>query len=226
MIFITDYTDDIQGINFIFIVSAFLALVIGAFVISLLILLKRRKADVKTSRNYLLGISLFAAVFGLGRLTLLYHDYFAPNELDHPVYLLGSVVTLSGLTILAFTIEMFIFPKTKKLITIFGIICLVVLIFIPNPIGNYAYIAGNAVVTVLPFFIYIYIAKISTGAVRKQAMFIIIGIVMLFISIIGGALLYNFGILDRLWSQLFGIIFSFIGLVLLSYGLVKNPNTK
>ncbi|MBN2151035.1 MAG: hypothetical protein JW839_06310 [Candidatus Lokiarchaeota archaeon] len=228
MILISGY-EDIKGIDRLVIVSSFLALVIGAFIVSVLVLLKRRKTDVKASRFYLLGIALFAALFGLGRFVFLYHDYFAPDPLDAPVYLVGQIFTLSSLIILAFTIETFIFTKTKRLITVIGAISLVLVVafsFPPGSISTYAFIAGNGVLTVLPFFIYVYIAKISTGTVRKQAMFIIFGIVMLAISIIGGKFLYDFHVLDRLWSQLFGIIFSFIGFILLSYGLVKTPATK
>nr|MDO8088952.1 hypothetical protein [Candidatus Sigynarchaeum springense] len=231
MILISGY-DDIQGIDRIVIVSSFLALAIGGIIVSVLVLLKRKKTDAATSRFYLLGIGLFAMLFGLGRLVFLYHDYFAPDPLDAPVYLVGEIFTLSALIILVFSIEKFIFTKTKKLITIIGLICLaLVLVFTPletepRQISALAYVTGNGVLTVLPFFIYIYIAKISTGSVRKQALFIIIGIVMLAISIIGGKYLYDFHVLNRLWSQLFGIIFSFIGFILLSYGLVKTPATK
>jgi hypothetical protein len=225
MLLVSGY-EGITGINRIFIVYSFLALIIGAFIIAILTLMKRRTTEVRASKFYLLGISLFAALFGLGRLIFLIHDYYTPDELGSLVYLIGSIVTLSGLTILAFTIEKFIFQKTKKLITIFGVICLVVMVFTTGDISKYAYIGGQAIVTALPFFIYIYIAKISTGAVRKQAVFIILGIVMVFISIIGGAVLSNLHVLDQTGSQLFGIVFSFIGLILLSYGLVKTPTTK
>ncbi len=240
MLLVSGY-NDITGISRDFIIYSFLALVIGAFIIAILTLMKRRTTEVRSSKFYLLGISSFAALFGLGRLIFLIHDYYTPDPISSIVYLIGSIVTLSGLTILAFTIEKFIFPKTKKLITVFGVICLVVMILtfviafttsdisiyaLYSNISKYAYIGGQAILTALPFFIYIYIAKISTGAVRKQALFIILGIIMLFVSIIGGALLYNFDVLDQLWSQLFGIVFSFIGLILLSYGLVKTPTTK
>jgi hypothetical protein len=225
MLLITDY-DDIQGINRAIIVFSFLVLIMGAFIIAILTLVKRRKSDVKESRYYLLGISLFAAIFGIGRLVLLYHDYFAPNELDDLLYRIGAGFSLAGFTILTFTIEKFIFTKTKKLISIFGLICILLLAFAPKEIGTPAFVGGNIIVTVPPFFIYIYIAKTSTGAVRKQALFIILGMIMLFVSLLGGALLYSFMILDRLWSQLFGIIFSLAGLVLLSYGFVKSPNAR
>ncbi len=240
MLLVSGY-DDIIGFNRDFIVYSFLALVIGAFIIAILTLMKRRTTEVRASKFYLLGISLFAALFGLGRLVFVIHDYFTPDPISSLVYLVGSVVTLGGLTILAFTIEKFIFPKTKKLITIFGVVCLVVMILasvialttgdisiyaLYTNIAKYAYIGSQAILTALPFFIYIYIAKISTGAVRKQAMFIILGIIMLFISIIGGAVLSNLKVLDHVGSQLFGIAFSLIGLILLSYGLVKTPTTK
>ena len=116
MLLITDY-DDIQGLNKIIIVSSFLVLICGAFIISILTLVKRGKTEVKQSRYYLLGISLFAAIFGIGRLLLLYHDYFAPDELDDLLYRVGAGFSLAGFTILTFTIEKFIFTKTKKLIS-------------------------------------------------------------------------------------------------------------
>lgn len=222
MLLISDY-DDIIEPGRTFIVGSFLVLIIGAFLIAILTLVKRGKTEVKASRAYLLGISLFATVFGFGRLVLLYHDYAAPDVLDDLLYRVGAGLSLAGFTILTFTIETFIFTRTKKVISIIGVICILLLAFAPKDIGTPAFVGGNIIVTVLPFFIYIYIARISTGIVRKQAAFIILGMIMLFISLLGGAVLYTMGFLDRLWSQLFGIIFSLAGLILLSYGFVKSP---
>jgi hypothetical protein len=225
MLLVTDY-DDIQGISRVLIVVFSLVLVAGAFCIAVLTLLKSRKTDVPVSRHFLAGISSFSSLFGLGRLVLLYHDYFAANEFDDVLWRLGAMISLGGLTVLAFTIEQYIFKKTRRVISVIGVACVVLVGFMPKEISTPSLYIGNVAVTVLPFFIYLYIAKISTGALRKQAMIIILGMLFSFVAMLGGSILFNTGVLDRLWSQLFAIVLSFIGLLLLAHGFVKTPSAR
>nr|MDO8110262.1 hypothetical protein [Candidatus Sigynarchaeota archaeon] len=226
MLLVHDY-DDIEGISRYIIVGFSLGMIVGAFLIGILILRKMRKTDVRTSRFFLLGIFWFTLLFGLGRLVLLYHDYFAEEPLDIPLWTIGSGLSLAGLTCLTYTIEKFVFTKTKMVISVLGVACIVLLFVLAflmlKSLATIVLYSGNIAVILVPFLIYIYIAKISTGAVRKQAVIIIIGMVVSFIGQLGGAVLFNLHVLDRLWSQLFGIILTFWGLVFLSYGFVKTP---
>ncbi|HME54745.1 MAG TPA: hypothetical protein VKM55_21240 [Candidatus Lokiarchaeia archaeon] len=229
MLLVTDY-DDIQGINRLIIIVFSIGMILGSFIISILILNKIRKTEIKSSRYFLVGVSLFAFLFGVGRLILLYHDYFADNSLDTILWTLGSGITLVGLTCLTFAIEKFIFQKTKMIASVIGIICIVIVFVFPfiGQIGIakiFLYV-GNGAVIVVPFFIYLYIAKISTGALRLQAGIILTGMIVMLIANLGGNVLFTIHVLDRLGSQLFGIIIAFLGVVILSYGFVKSPNAR
>jgi len=50
--------------------------------------------------------------------------------------------------------------------------------------------------------------------------------IVMLLANLGGLLLFSIHVFDRLWSQLFGIIIAFLGIVILSYGFVKSPNAK
>ncbi len=114
MILISDY-DDVTGLNRVLIISFTFGLIVGAFIVAGFSAARRQGSEVKQSRSYSAGIALFATLIGLGRLILLYHDYFAPDLFDDPLWRLGSAIALGGLTTLAFTIESFIFTKTKRI---------------------------------------------------------------------------------------------------------------
>ncbi len=180
------------------------------------------------SRNYFAALSAFTILLGLSRLVLAYHDYFADDTYDMILWLLGSALLLIGLTILCFTIERYMFTKTRKAITITGTIIIVafLLSFNMKTIATVLLYAGNILLVLLPFFIYVYIAKISTGSVRTQALIIITGIIIMLVGQFGGNLLFLVGVIDRLWSQIMGVTMAFVGMVVLTYGFAKSPTSS
>ena len=44
-------------------------------------------------------------------------------------------------------------------------------------------------------------------------------------KLFGGTLLFNFGVMDRVVSQIFGISLALVGLIVLAYGMVKGIRT-
>ena len=81
---------------------------------------------------------------------------------------------------------------------------------------------GSGLLTFLPFVIYMYIFVISTGDVRKQALIIILGMILSALGQFGGAILFENSVFDRTNSQIFGFTLSLIGLGILSYGFSKG----
>ncbi|MFX0103048.1 MAG: hypothetical protein ACFFCS_26010 [Candidatus Hodarchaeota archaeon] len=204
------------------IITSSIAMVIVALLIGLIVLTKIPKTKMKTSKYYLLGISFVGIFIGVSRGIFLYHDYFAPDSLDLLLWKLANITTFIALTSLAFTIERFIFQKTKMVITIIGIASIILMIFVEKPIASVLVTVTTATLVLLPFIIYIYMAKISTGAVRNRALIIILGILLIFIGQVGGSVLFNLNVLDRTASQIFGVGGSLIGLILISYGLIRS----
>jgi len=198
-----------------------IGMIIAAFIIGIVVLARIRKTSVTTSKYLLVGIGLMAILFSLGRAVLLYHDYYASDEWDIFFWKIGSALVLAGLTSLAFTIEKFMFPKTKKLITIIGVACLVLIFFMDKTIATILLYVGNITVMLLPFCIYIYLAKISTGSGRRSALIIILGMILVLIGQLGGAVIFNL-LKDMLASQLFGIFLSLFGLIFLAIGFIKT----
>jgi hypothetical protein len=229
MILISTY-DYIQGIDLLIIISFSIAMIIGILITGILIVMKSHKIDIVSSKKFLIGAAMFALLMGLGRLVFLYHDYFADDSLDAVLWTIASGLSLASLTSITFAIEKYIFQKTKMAASIVASICIIlVLIFgFMNqlPLAKIPMYIGTGVAIVIPFFIYIYIAKISTGSLRRQAVIIITGMLVMFIAQVGGMLLFTIHVFDVLASQLFGILIAFVGVVILSVGFAKTPKAS
>lgn len=226
MLFVSDY-DVIQGLDRILIGIFSISLVIGAISIGLFIFTKKiPKADIKTSKQYLLGIALFAIMTGVGRLVLYIHDYFAPDTLDQVLWRLGSLIILIGLVCLIFIIETYVNKKTKYLLTLLGIICALLLIFMPKTIATISIYAAMITLMLIPFLIYLNIFKKTTGIVKKMAFYIIVGFLLIFIGQFGGAMLFEMSVFSRAFSQIFGILLSLAGLITISFGLIGGSIQK
>ena len=239
MLLISSY-DSVQGIDRIIIIYFSIAMIIGILLTGVLILMKIHKIDIVSSRRFLVGAAMFALLMGIGRLVFLYHDYFADDSIDALLWTIASGLSLGSLTSITFAIEKYIFQRTKMAASIMAIICIILVLFLGFMSQFYAgsdssqalkalayakipmYI-GTGVVIVIPFFIYIYIAKISTGSLRRQAIIIISGMLVMFIAQVGGMLLFTIHVFNVLESQLFGILIAFVGVVILSLGLAKTP---
>jgi hypothetical protein len=220
MLLVTDY-DVIQGVDRVVIITASLAVIVEAAAIAFLIMVKRRSKESFEAKRVMLGIASFAALFGLGRLVMLVHDYYAENVLDTILYQIGNSLMLLGLVSIAFTIEKYIFPQTKKVISVIGLAC-VGLIFTGYWLGilmKIAVYAGTILQTLLLFVVYIYAAKHSAGSVRTRATFVVLGLVLVLFGQFMGTLLFSVGLFDRVVSQLFSMGFTFGGLIFVSYGL-------
>ena len=227
---LTSNYDSVQGIDRLIVIFFSICMILGVFLIGLIILMKMRKTDIVSSRRFLIGAASFAIFIGYGRIVFLYHDYFAPDSIDNPLWTLASGLSLISLTSINFVIERYIFQRTKMVASVIAIICIVLVLILGfMNMVSYAKIPmylGTGVVIVIPFFIYIYIAKISTGSLRHQAMIIISGMLVMFVAQVGGMLLFTLKIFDVVASQLFGILIAFVGVVILSIGFVKSPTAR
>jgi hypothetical protein len=227
MLLVSDY-DVIQGVDRVVIITASLAVIFEAAAIAFLIMLKRRSKESTEAKRVMLGIASFAALFGAGRFVMFIHDYFAANEFDTILYQIGNCLMLLGLFSLAFTIEKYIFPQTKKAISIIGLAC-VGLILVGYWLGivmKVAVYTGTISQALLLFAVYVHAAKHSAGKVRTRALLVVFGLTLVLFGQFGGTLLFSFGLFDRVVSQLFSMGFTFGGLVLVSYGLVSSSDSK
>lgn len=219
MIFISEY-DIIQGPARTIIIALTITLVIGAFLIGLYALLASKNPEKRLGSNYLIGIAIFMIFFGVGRLIYMIHDYFAPDELDLLLWKIATAIVFSGLIFFIYTIETFVYPKTKRVFSILGVIILVIVIVAELQIARYFIYVGNLLLIIVPFLIYLIIIKNSTGVVRKRAIIIIVG--MLIFGIGQGTALFELaGIMNKETASIIAPPITLFGLSITGYGLVS-----
>ncbi len=227
MLLVSDY-DVVQGIDREIIIAASLAVILEAFAIAFMIMIKRRSKDTHEAKRVMLGIASFAVLYAVARVVMLVHDYYATDDFDTILYLFGNCLALLGLISLTFTIEKYMFPKTKKIISIIGLVCIGLIIagYLFDLLARIGVYTGMISQAGLIFLVYIHAAKHSAGNVRLRALMVILGLVLVVFGQYGGTVFFSTGLFDRVVSQLFSMVFTLIGLVFISYGLVKNSDSK
>jgi len=195
-------------------------MVIGAFLIGLYVLLASRNPERKLSSKYFIGISIFTIFFGIGRLIYMIHDYYAPDELDILLWKIATAIVFCGLIFLVYTIETFVYTKTKRVFTIIGIFILVMVIISELQIARYFIYAGNIILVVVPFLIYLIIIKNATGVVRKRAIIIVIGMFLLALGQ-GTSLFELAGIMTKEIASIFAPPVTLVGLAITGYGFIS-----
>jgi hypothetical protein len=225
MILHSDY-DSIQGLPRVLLILIFIVLVIAAWSIATIMIKKGIKHDSFIARGYFIGFGIFGFLFGLGRLVLLYHDYFAADSITEILWRIGTAISIAGLTMLCFVIEKYIFPKTKKLLSVIGSICVVGISVLPYTYALIMLYLAAVVLGLLPLGIYIYIAKSTAGVMQKQAIYVILGIVFLMLGQGLTMILDTIGLLDLAASQIMAVVFVFISLIFITLGFVKGPEEK
>ncbi|MHA1344395.1 MAG: hypothetical protein ACTSQG_10430, partial [Promethearchaeota archaeon] len=176
--------------------------------------------DKSLSSKYLIGISIFFVFFGIGRLIYMIHDYFAPDELDIILWKIATIIVFSGFIFFIYTLETFVYTKTKRIFTLIGVFIIIMVIISELQLARYFIYAGNLILLIVPLMIYLILIKNATGVVRKRALLIIIGILIFGIGQ-GTALFELFGIMDKVTASIFAPPITLVGLVILGYGLIS-----
>jgi hypothetical protein len=142
------------------------------------------------------------------------------------LYQVGFCFILLGLFTLAFTVERFLFTRTRKFISGIGLTCILVLVLshYVKTIAIIAVYVGTVSSTLLLFLVYIHIARTSSGVVRKRALIVIVGFVLVFLGQFGGTIFFNTGLFNRGLSQVFSAMLMIFGLAFVTYGLVKTSH--
>jgi hypothetical protein len=223
MLFVSDY-DEIVGIDRILIIAFSIAAIISAWVIAGIMFRKMKKSNMKTVKLFHFGIFAFAILFGLGRAILLYHDYYANDIFDEVLWRWANTASLGGLVCLITSIETQVSNKTKHSITVGGIIGLLFFILLDKQSATVILYICAITLTILPLLIYIYIARSTTGNVRQQAIQIIIGMLLLLLSMLGTALLFNFSVISRTISQILAFSLVIVSMVFLVRGFLQGPS--
>jgi len=197
-----------------------LAMIIGAFLIGIYVLLASRNPEKSLSSKYFIGITIFFILFGIARLIYLIHDYFAPDTLDIILWKIATSIAFSGFIILVYTIETHVYKKTKRIFSIIGICLLIIVIVADLQIARIAVYIGNPLLLIVPFLIYILIYKNATGVVRNRALIIIIGMLLLALGQ-GTALLENvLHIMTKEQASIFAPPVTLAGLTVTGLGFI------
>ncbi|MFX1274910.1 MAG: hypothetical protein ACFFBP_13325 [Promethearchaeota archaeon] len=194
--------------------SIFIAFISGYYI-------KKKNPNIK--RSYLFGIPVFFLFFGIMRCILIFHDFYASDDISMPLYLIANIFLIMAFISFNYTIESNIYTKSKYIFTIIGIILLI--LFIISTLASWTLfrrILINIIIIVQilpPFTIYFNVAWKGSGVSKKRAEFIIIGIIFLYLSSILGILdLLN--LLDLISTTFLAQPLLLIGLVSLGYGLI------
>lgn len=167
------------------IVSLTIILIVASYLGGLYLLLSTRSPEMRESRKYFFGIALVAFFFGTGRLIFLIHDYYIPDyigtiNMDELLWKMGSCISSTGGVIFVYIIETYIYKKSEHFFTIIGSLFVVLMIFTSYPMPSKTISAiGNVILMFVAFIIYIGIYINSTDDVKKNALFIIIGLMIL-----------------------------------------------
>nr|MDO8084496.1 hypothetical protein [Candidatus Sigynarchaeum springense] len=196
----------------------------GSITIGLLSLSKAAKSDI--ARKYFLGIALFFIALGVGRAFYVIDDYFTPGYTKYELtpaniyYRLATFSTLLGFTALEYLIESTFIKKTRYTFTIFGIVCTTSQLSFPFIIADSINFYAIPALTIIPFLLYLYLAITLKGSIKIQALIVIVGMVLLITGFMILGLLYKIGLLERIWTSIFGPPVSLAGLIVVGYGLI------
>jgi hypothetical protein len=203
-----------------------IAMVIGAYLIGLYVLLASRNPEKSLSSKYFIGLAIFAILFGTGRLIYMIHDYFSPDiigdiNMDVLLWKIATATAAGGMIFLVFTIETFVYKKTKRIFTIIGACLLIIVIVAEFQIARYASYATTVILAIVPFLIYITIYKNATGVVKKRALIILIGMILLALGQ-GTSLFDNvLGIMTKEQASMFAPPVTLAGLAITGIGLIS-----
>lgn len=204
-------------------------------------LIKKKREGGSISMDFVFGMFILLLSLFISRLFFVYFDFIL-TEFDSSAYYLfpnylfwkmGMVITSIGIGILLFITDKKVLGfKLKGIFSYIAFIGAVIILLYPvNTANDFAFISGLSIITngsiaiLLLFFIYIAIK--STGDVRRNAIFIVIG----GLTYALGSILVNEALLTQL-RLAFGeeihivvfflfILFKIIGLVFMSYAFTK-----
>ncbi|MFX0101444.1 MAG: hypothetical protein ACFFCS_17855 [Candidatus Hodarchaeota archaeon] len=169
----------------------------------------KTESDLKQIKVYNVSLGLFILFLGLAYLIRTYFMFFIANDdielLNQltatertlealPDYIDGRLgilqvswqwhmaVIFLGIAFLVFATEYLMFRKTKFLITIISFATIPLVVAFPYDIAHDIYF-GMYISPVLWLFVYIQVARQSTGSVRKNAIMLVVGVAIFIVGV-------------------------------------------
>lgn len=219
MLFVSAFDIITEPTRTIIMVSNFI-FAIGCIILGLIALIYLKKPEKQVSKNYFIGLMIFFIIMGVARSIFIYHDFYAADDLDFLLWKIANIIVLVGFTILSYIIETHVYKKTKHLFTVIGIFFVILYsVILEKTIATYVIYAATATMIILPFILYLIIARQATGVLKKRAIVILIGMLILIIGQ-GTGLFVTIGILDETISLIIGPIIGLAGFILVGYGFL------
>ncbi|TFG00603.1 MAG: hypothetical protein EU542_07920 [Promethearchaeota archaeon] len=222
MLFVSayDYPEPIRTIMMISQIATGIGLFLIAF-FAFFYYLKEGYFETKRTKSYIIGIASVFSILGLYRFFFFYHDFFAPDENSFVLWRIGNLILLVGLISLNFLLERYIYKKTKYIFTVISMIFgFLYLIIINKTIATIILNIGTFLMILFPLIIHLIIAIRGSGWVRKNALIIVLGIIILSFSFFGLFVLETLGILNTTTSRIFGHPIALVGYIFIGYGLI------
>lgn len=170
-----------EGVSLFFWIISIMLLFLAFF----LFLKKGGEIELKSSKMVFYGYAMFTLFFGMTRIFFIIGVH-KPDQYDFYTTL-GYISALIGIIFWLYILETYMITKTKKIFLIVTLITFgVALISLMG--GADRYFALNMMYILLPvslgvvFFLYIYIIIKGTGAVRKNAAWLLVGLIVITIG--------------------------------------------
>jgi len=199
-----------------------IVLAIGCLLLGFSAILFLKKSESAVNKNFYVGLSIVFILVGIARVIFIYHDFFATDEYDILLWKIANFVVLIGFTSLSYIIETHIYKRTKHVFTLIGVVFIALyMIIFDKAIATIILYIGTAALLLLPLLLYIIIAKNSTGELRKKALVIIGGMVILIVAQ-GTGLIVTIGLMDKTFSLIIGPPLALVGFFIVWYGFVTQ----
>lgn len=198
-----------------------LAAIILDFIVGIILARKTITVGVGAIRKYYFGITSFFFAHGIYMLT---HVISVLINYGLPSYL-GILIVTCSIVLLVAAIEFAIIKKTRHFFTIFGIVAVIIMVIdsifkFTFPIWSltqWAQIFADPILVVFIAWVYLNAARKATGLARKNAILLLIAIIMFALGETRGSPI----VIQYIpFAEYIGMILTDVAIVMLYYGFM------
>lgn len=180
---------NIHGILNLFLFIVFTAIL---FIFGIIFLMKSRKQEIESAKRIKLAFGLFGILYGTCRIffILMFQDFTNPNQNYNLFANIAYSFGMAGFTSIIWALEkvkykknyFFLIAATITLITFAGVFLILTGIAEIRLLVLIIIMIGTPIAGFFIFLLYIQLIRLSTGAVKKKAIYSLIGF---FIMVVG-----------------------------------------
>lgn len=200
-----------------------IAVVVELWVIGVLILRCSKMERMESTKRLYLGYGTFMIAFSISRVLNYIANFYRDMgfaETDASFLIPKRATYFIGLLSLAFLVygfERYFTKKTKGLVSLIPAIVAVLSLFLPYDIAKLVNYISTPIALLVILFVYAYMIKIGVGYLRKQAVYSLLGLFLLFLGTAFDSTLIRdyFSTVDAaLVPNILGPVLSMVGLLI------------